>query len=83
MLWLEIIVKGVLTMKCKNCIHYALCLGWDKDNDCPYEDGYSRFCQNYNRFIDKSQIIMLPVKTTDELKDELTKYCYERCVDEL
>lgn len=71
-------------MKCENCIHYALCPGRDIDNNNrPYEDGYSYFCQNYSKFIDKSQIIKLPMKTTDKLKEELTKYCYERCVDEL
>lgn len=34
-------------------------------------------------FKDKSQIIELPMKATDRLKEELTKHCYERCVDEL
>ena len=34
-------------------------------------------------FKDKSQIVELPMKTTNRLKEELTKYCYERCVDEL
>lgn len=69
--------------KCENCIHYALCPGWDDDNDRAYNDGYSYFCQNYNKFIDKSQIIKLRIKVTDKLKEELTKYCYERRVDEL
>lgn len=70
-------------MKCENCIHYTLCPVWDNDRDRPYKDGYSDFCQNYSRFIDKSQIIKLPMDTSAKLKDELTKYCYERCVDEL
>ena len=70
-------------MKCENCIHYALCPVWNNDLDRPYKDGYSDFCQNYSRFIHKSQIIKLPMETSAKLKDELTKYCYERCVDEL
>lgn len=83
MLGLKIIVKGILMMKCENCIHFELCPVWDKDNNRPYKDGYSYFCQNYSRFIDKSQIIELPMKITDKLKEELTKYCYGRCIDEL
>lgn len=70
-------------MKCEDCFHYDVCDRWDDWNDKPYKDGYGDYCQNYSKFIDKSQIIELPMKITDKLKEELTKYCYERCVDEL
>lgn len=70
-------------MVCKDCFHYGICPTWDSWNDKPYADGYSDGCQKYSNFKDKSQIIELPMKATDKLKEELTKYCYERCVDEL
>lgn len=54
---------------CKDCYHYKL---------CPMRNG--KKCEHFK---DKSQVIELPMKTTDRLKDELTKYCYERCIDEL
>lgn len=44
------------------------------------DDDALTFCQDFK---DKSQVIELPMKTTDRLKDKLTKYCYERCIDEL
>lgn len=61
-------------MTCKNCYHYDMC-GFE---EC--DDDALTFCQDFK---DKSQVIELPMKTTDRLKDELTKYCYERCIDEL
>lgn len=70
-------------MTCEDCYHSKVCPSWDDDNGILYDDGYSVFCNNYDHFIDKSQIIELPMKATDRLKEELTKYCYERCVDEL
>lgn len=70
-------------MNCKDCYHNEICPLWDDYNDIPYCDGYSDFCNNYDHFKDKSQIIELPMKATDRLKEELTKHCYERCVDEL
>lgn len=33
--------------------------------------------------IDLPQTITLPVKVSAQLQEELTKYCYERCVEEL
>lgn len=60
-------------MNCKDCIHYEMCLprvAVSNDKICQY-------------FKDKSQIIELPIKATDRLKEELTKYCYERCIDDL
>ena len=82
-------VKGVLPelerlkeeMKCKDCYHYEVCKLWDIWKE-PYADGYSH-CMNYSKFKHKSQIIELRMEATDRLKEELTKYCFERCVDEL
>lgn len=70
-------------MKCKDCYHCVMCNRWDEWNDSSYRDGYGDCCLNYSKFIDKSQVIELPMKTADKLKEELTKYCYKRCVDEL
>ena len=36
-----------------------------------------------DEFKPKSRFVELPIKATDELKSELEKYCFERCVDEL
>lgn len=66
-------------MNCKDCIHYNVCQ--DYDNRVTL-DIYN-MAKKCKRFKDKSQIIELPIKATDKLKEELTKYCYERCVDEL
>lgn len=67
-------------MTCKDCPHFYVCKMYgalqtqsrihSKWKNCPFR-------------YDKSQIIKLPMKVTDKLKEELTKYCYERCVDEL
>lgn len=67
-------------MTCKDCPHFYVCkmygalqtqrLIHSKWKNCPFRH-------------DKSRIIKLPMEATDELKEELTKYCYERCVDEL
>lgn len=60
-------------MFCKDCYHSNMCVAFECDEALT-------FCRDFK---DKSQIIELPMKVTDELKEELTKYCYERCVDEL
>ena len=60
-------------MTCKNCIHFEMCLP-------RVTVGGNKICQYFK---DKSQIIELSMKATDKLKEELTNYCYERCVDEL
>lgn len=60
-------------MNCKDCIHYEMCLP-------RVAVGGNKICQYFK---DKSLIVELPIKATDRLKEELTKYCYERCVDEL
>lgn len=52
--------------KCENCIHYALCPGLDYDNNHPYKDGYSYYCQNYSKFKDKSRIFELPCSICDK-----------------
>lgn len=43
-------------------------------------DDVGRYCSHFKH---KSQIIELPMEAADWLKEELTEYCYERCVDEL
>ena len=62
-----------------NCIHYeGLCeflLG--------LEENKNTSCEGCSLYLNKNKIIELPMEATDKLKEELTKYCYERCVDEL
>lgn len=70
-------------MTCKDCYHNEICPVWDEGNDKPYKDGYRGFCNNYDMFKDKSRIIELPCKVTNGFKEKLTKYCHERCFDEL
>ncbi len=82
-------------MNCKDCIHYDVChrrinsidflpviKGKVSISSIMYKkcDDVEKHCLHFK---DKSQIIELPIKATDKLKEELTKYCYERCVDEL
>lgn len=67
---------------CRDCIHEKVCFALIK-NGLPYIDNEipaEAFCMT---FADKSKYIELPMKVTGKLKEELTKYCYERCVDEL
>lgn len=66
-------------MTCKDCYHYDVCKFYNKN--LPEE--YNPVEWKCDNFREKSKIIELPMMTTDELKEELTKYCYERCVDEL
>ena len=47
---------------CKNCIHDEICPVWDDYNDEPCKDGYRGFCNNYDKFKDKSQYIKLPCR---------------------
>ena len=79
-------------MTCKDCYHYDACkekfAGLYKISVEKPKKHFELNPQVENRcqqFKDKSQIIIieLPMRATDELKEELTKYCYERCVDEL
>ena len=51
---------------CKNCIHDEICTVWDDYNDEPCKDGYRGFCNNYDKFDDKSQYIELPCKVGDK-----------------
>lgn len=51
---------------CKNCIHDEICPVWDDYNDEPCKDGYRGFCNNYNKFKDKSQYVKLPCKVGDK-----------------
>lgn len=66
-------------MTCKDCISYEAC----KFNNKNLPEEYDPIEWQCDNFKDKSQIIELPMKATDKLKEELTNYCYERCVDEL
>lgn len=52
---------------CKNCIHDEVCPVWDDYNDEPCKDGYRGFCNNYDKFEDKSQYIKLPCKVGDKV----------------
>ena len=51
---------------CKNCIHNEICTVWDDYNDEPCKDGYRGFCNNYDKFEDKSQYIKLPCSVGDK-----------------
>ena len=66
-------------MTCKDCIHCNVCAinGTDVDNTTLKKE----LC--CGEFKDKLRIIELPCKVTSRFKEKLTKYCYERCVDEL
>lgn len=52
---------------CKNCIHDEVCPVWDDYNDEPCKDGYRGFCNNYNKFKDKSQYVELPCRIGETL----------------
>lgn len=77
-------------MTCKDCYHYEACkekfaglkrIRVEKPKKhLELDPQVENRCQQFKH---KSQIIELPMKATDKLKKELTKYCYERCVDEL
>lgn len=63
---------------CKNeCYNYKLCkaLG-NVPNDL-------EVFESCNFAMSKSRIIELPCKVTNGFKEKLTKYCHERCIDEL
>lgn len=65
-------------MTCKDCIHYDVC----KDLAETLEmEGC--ICNNFYHFKDKASIVELPCKVTNRFKEKLTKYCHERCFDEL
>lgn len=63
---------------CGNCIHGEVC-------DCSSKRLWGRLMEEDDcaDFIDKSRIVELPIKATDELRAELTEYCHSRCVEEL
>lgn len=71
-------------MTCKDCYHCDVCS--EKDGTTNFY-GKKIACNDVDKicqyFKDKSLIIELPIKATDKLKEESTKYCYERCVYEL
>lgn len=77
-------------MTCKDCYHYEACkekfAGLKKicvDKPKKHMELNPRVENRCQQFKDNSQIIELPFEAADWLKEELTKYCYERCVDEL
>lgn len=77
-------------MTCKDCYHCEACENRFAGLKEIYIDepvkhlelnpAVEKCCKTFK---DKSRIIELPMKAADRLKDELTKYCYERCIDEL
>nr|DAZ00450.1 MAG TPA: hypothetical protein [Caudoviricetes sp.] len=67
-------------MNCKDCPHFYVCKMYGA---LPTKKRIYSKWKNCRFRYDKSRIIKLPMKATDELIEELTKYCYERCVDEL
>lgn len=82
-------------MTCEDCYHYDVChrrinsidflpiiKGKVSISPILYKncDDVGRHCLHFKH---KSQIIELPMEAADWLKEELTKYCYERCIDEL
>lgn len=67
-------------MTCKDCPHFYVCKMYGV---LPTEKRIYSKWKNCRFRYDKLRIIKLPMVATDKLKEELTKYCYERCVDEL
>lgn len=82
-------------MTCKDCIHYDVChrrinsidflpvmKGKVSISSIMYKkcDDVEKHCLHFK---DKSRIIELPCKVTNGFKEKLTKYCHERCFDEL
>jgi hypothetical protein len=65
-------------MTCKDCIHYQVCQDYDHRVMLFYN-----IAKKCKYFKDKSRIIELPCKVTNGFKEKLTKYCHERCFDEL
>lgn len=65
-------------MTCKDCIHYQVCQDYDHRVMLFYN--IAKKCEYFK---DKSRIIELPCKVTNGFKEKLTKYCHERCFDEL
>ena len=77
-------------MTCEDCYHYEACkekfAGLKKlcvDKPKKHTELDPRVENRCQQFKDNSQIIELPFEAADWLKEELTKYCFERCVDEL
>lgn len=66
-------------MTCKDCYHYEAC----KFNNKNLPEEYDPIEWQCDNFKNKSRIIELPCKVTNGFKEKLTKYCHERCFDEL
>lgn len=77
-------------MTCEDCYHYEACkekfaglkqIRVEKPKKhLELNPQVESWCQQFKH---KSQIIELPMEAEDWLKEELTKYCYERCIEEL
>lgn len=63
--------------KCNECWHKNIC------RRLQFPSLYGLIGDYCDEFKPKSRFVELPIKATDELKSELEKYCFERCVDEL
>lgn len=61
-------------MTCKDCYHHDACEDMADHPDWEY------LCRCFKH---KSAVIELPLPATEELKEELTKHCFDRCVEEL
>lgn len=78
-------------MTCKDCIHYDVCESFGvfmpKEMKSTFDqarlDLINSKWKNCKFRNDKSRIIELPCKVTNGFKEKLTKYCHERCIDEL
>lgn len=62
----QILKEPIKKYGCKNCIHDEICPVWDDYNDEPCKDGYRGFCNNYDKFKDKSQYVELPCRIGDK-----------------
>lgn len=73
-------------MTCEQCYHFGICRycatvfgTFITQMELP-SDNMEEYCKKCKP---KAEIIELPMKVSQELHDELTKYCTERVVDEL
>lgn len=57
-------------MGCKDCFYNVMCVEQVCDIIC-------------GKFLDRSQVVVLPMKTTEWLHKELVDHCYNRCMEEL
>ena len=65
-------------MRCKDCYHFLACSYWNR-----YLKEEATAYRNCPDFMDKNQVIVLPMKANETLRSELSNHCFRRCVDEL